>query len=70
MLQTVDRLVSNGADVDAYSPEGMTPLSIAAFWGYPKMAKYLVEHRCVNSNCCNLNTLIVMLLQCFLSLTL
>ncbi len=40
-------LLQQGCDVNSRSSDGMTPLSIAAFWGYADIAKLLLEHRFV-----------------------
>jgi len=40
----VNSLLTRGVDVNKKSKDGMTPLSIATFWGYVDMAKLLLEH--------------------------
>ena len=42
-FQAVTELISRGADVTQRSKDGMTPLSIAAFWGYADIARSLVK---------------------------
>ena len=42
-LKAVKRLLDQGADINANSKDGMTPLSIAAFWGYADIVKVLLE---------------------------
>jgi uncharacterized protein len=39
----VERLVASGSDVNAFSADGWTPLHLAAFFGYPKIAELLLE---------------------------
>src|SRR5918996_714650 len=44
-LERVRELVeSEPALVSAFSPDGFTPLHLAAFFGYPDIARLLVEH--------------------------
>ena len=42
-VQAVKTLLEQGADLNANSKDGMTPLSIAAFWGYSDIVKLLLE---------------------------
>ncbi|XP_076466766.1 uncharacterized protein LOC143298006 [Babylonia areolata] len=44
-LVAVEQLVRKGADVNARSSDGMTPLAVAAFWGYADIVKFLLENR-------------------------
>jgi ankyrin repeat protein len=44
MKQGVQELIRAGHDVNTRSREGMTPLAIAAFWGYADIAKLLLDH--------------------------
>jgi len=39
----VESLLSQGADVNERSRDGMTPLGIAAFWGYAEIAELLLS---------------------------
>ncbi|KAI0226529.1 hypothetical protein LSAT2_022948 [Lamellibrachia satsuma] len=43
-LAVVEKLLASGADVNGSSKDGMTPLSIAAFWGYANIAQLLLQH--------------------------
>ncbi len=43
-LAGVQLLVSEGADVNAYTSDGITPIDAAAMSGYLGVVKYLVEH--------------------------
>jgi len=43
-VKAVQQLVREGADVNARSNDGMTPLAIAAFWGYADIVKVLLEN--------------------------
>ena len=43
VLQGVQQLIRQGADVNARSNDGMTPLAIASFWGYADIVKLLLE---------------------------
>ena len=46
-LDEVDRvreLLDEGGDVDARTPDGFTPLHLAAFFGAPRVAALLLEH--------------------------
>ena len=44
--QTVKSLLerSDGSDVNKRSTDGMTPLGVAAFWGYADIVQLLLEH--------------------------
>ena len=42
-LQVVKLLIAEGAEVNEYSKDGMTPLSIAAFWGYSEITTALIK---------------------------
>ena len=44
MFQAVERLISGGCDVNLRGVDGMTPLGIAAFWGYLDIVKSLLKH--------------------------
>ncbi len=44
-LQGVERLLSLGVDVNLRSVGGMTPLGVAAFWGFPEISRCLLKHR-------------------------
>lgn len=44
MLQAIENLISQGANVNERSRDGMTPLGIAAFWGYADIAELLLKH--------------------------
>ena len=41
--QAVEELVKSGADINERSSDGMTPLGIAAFWGYAELAEFLLK---------------------------
>ena len=41
--QGVEELVKRGADINERSNDGMTPLGIAAFWGYAEIAEFLLN---------------------------
>ena len=43
-LKAVEKLISRGCDVNQRSKDGMTPLSIAAFWGYAEITEILLEN--------------------------
>ena len=43
-FQQVEELLGKGQDVNERSREGMTPLGIAAFWGYAEIAELLLEN--------------------------
>ena len=43
-FQTIVGLIKEGADVNARSRDGMTPLGIAAFWGYADIAEILLQN--------------------------
>ncbi|XP_063405232.1 serine/threonine-protein phosphatase 6 regulatory ankyrin repeat subunit B-like isoform X1 [Mytilus trossulus] len=47
--------VENGGKVNEYSRDGMTPLAVAAFWGYADIAEFLLEVG-ANINLCNKGT--------------
>jgi len=40
----VERLLASGAAVNAFSDDGWTPLHLASFFGYPKLAELLLAH--------------------------
>src|SRR5262245_45707308 len=40
----VERLVGEGAAINAYSEDGWTPLHLASFFGHPKVAELLLAH--------------------------
>jgi ankyrin repeat protein len=40
----VERLIDQGAAVNAYSDDGWTPIHLAAFFGHPKIAELLLAH--------------------------
>ena len=40
----VERLIEQGAAVNAYSDDGWTPIHLAAFFGHPKIAELLLAH--------------------------
>jgi ankyrin repeat protein len=40
----VERLVAEGAAVNAFSEDGWTPLHLASFFGHPKVAELLLAH--------------------------
>lgn len=40
----MENLVAQGADVNGRSKDGMTPLGIAAFWGYADIVELLLNH--------------------------
>lgn len=42
--QAVKQLIVHGANVNERSKDGMTPLAIAAFWGYAEIVKLLLEN--------------------------
>ena len=39
----MEELVKRGADINERSSDGMTPLGIAAFWGYAEIAEFLLK---------------------------
>src|SRR5262245_29459891 len=44
-LERAERLVdADSASVNSYSPDGWTPLHLAAFFGYPKIVELLLGH--------------------------
>ncbi|XP_045198837.2 poly [ADP-ribose] polymerase tankyrase-2-like [Mercenaria mercenaria] len=43
-LRAVENLISQGAKVNERSRDGMTPLGIAAFWGYADIVELLLHH--------------------------
>jgi hypothetical protein len=43
-LRSLEKLLRAGADINTRSKDGMTPLSVAAFWGYTDVVKYLLEN--------------------------
>ncbi|KAK7500175.1 hypothetical protein BaRGS_00008722 [Batillaria attramentaria] len=55
-IVAVQQLVKQGADVNQRSNDGMTPLAIAAFWGYADIVKVLLDNR-ANINMSNTGTL-------------
>ena len=49
-------LLREGVNPDTKSPEGFSPLCIAAFWGYTDIMKLLLEKRCghfMSENMCD-----------------
>ncbi|XP_074652059.1 uncharacterized protein LOC141906673 [Tubulanus polymorphus] len=50
------QLNSNQIDLNSRSPDGMTPLCLAAFWGYAEIVQSLLEHG-ADVNSCNKGTL-------------
>src|SRR5205085_5329151 len=40
----VERLLASGADVNAFSEDGWTPLHLAAFFGHARVAELLLAH--------------------------
>lgn len=40
----VERMLADGAPVNAYSDDGWTPLHLASFFGHPKVAELLLAH--------------------------
>ena len=44
LFQSIEGLIKEGADVNARSRDGMTPLGIAAFWGYADIAEILLQN--------------------------
>ena len=42
-VQTVRQLIEQGADVNRLSRDGMSPLAVAAFWGYYDIADELLR---------------------------
>ncbi|CAL1532776.1 unnamed protein product [Lymnaea stagnalis] len=55
-FHTVKNLLDSGADPNIRSPEGMTPLAIAAFWGYDSIVQILIDMG-TDINACNTGTL-------------
>ncbi|XP_005108004.1 delta-latroinsectotoxin-Lt1a [Aplysia californica] len=53
---TVKRLLESGADANKKSRDGMTPLAVAAFWGYDHLVDLLIE-KGADINACNSGTL-------------
>ncbi|XP_013381696.1 ankyrin repeat domain-containing protein 49 [Lingula anatina] len=51
-----DLLQRGGADINLKSSDGMTPLSVAAFWGYSDIVQLLLEHG-ADVNSCNSGTM-------------
>jgi ankyrin repeat protein len=43
LLQYVRQCVEQGGKINEYSNDGMTPLAVAAFWGYADIAEFLLE---------------------------
>src|SRR3989442_12803832 len=41
-VERVERLLAEGAAIDAYNRDGRTPLPLAAFFGHPKIAELLI----------------------------
>ena len=41
--QALKKLLETGADPNKKSRDGMTPLAVAAFWGYDQIASLLIE---------------------------
>jgi ankyrin repeat protein len=39
----VRQCVEQGGKINEYSNDGMTPLAVAAFWGYADIAEFLLE---------------------------
>lgn len=44
LFQAVENLLRQGANTNERSKDGMTPLGIAAFWGYAEIVELLLEH--------------------------
>ncbi|XP_067675697.1 uncharacterized protein [Haliotis asinina] len=42
-ISSVQQLLVEGADVNGLSPDGMSPLAIAAFWGYADIVEALLK---------------------------
>lgn len=55
LLQYVRQCVEQGGKINEYSNDGMTPLAVAAFWGYADIAEFLLEIG-ANINLCNKGT--------------
>ncbi|GFO42114.1 ankyrin repeat domain-containing protein 49-like [Plakobranchus ocellatus] len=54
--RAVQKLLEDGTDPNQRSKDGMTPLAVAAFWGYDTIAQKLIEAR-ADINSCNRGTL-------------
>ncbi len=44
IFQAVEKLIESGAALDIRGMDGMTPLGIAAFWGYADIVKCLLKN--------------------------
>ncbi|KAJ8314618.1 hypothetical protein KUTeg_006768 [Tegillarca granosa] len=44
MKELVQKLIQSGADVNLLSRDGMTPMAVAAFWGYSDIVQCLLEN--------------------------
>ncbi|KAL3881186.1 hypothetical protein ACJMK2_027643 [Sinanodonta woodiana] len=55
-LSEVKTLIRSGADVNEKSKDGMTPLAIAAFWGYAEVVELLLKCQ-ANVNIANRGTM-------------
>ncbi|XP_050393170.1 serine/threonine-protein kinase TNNI3K [Patella vulgata] len=44
-LSGLKYLIDNGENINVRSSDGMTPLAIAAFWGYADVVEFLLENR-------------------------
>ncbi|XP_033740559.1 protein phosphatase 1 regulatory subunit 16A-like [Pecten maximus] len=55
-LTLVKELLQKGCSPNERSKDGMTPLAVAAFWGYAEIVEVLLECR-ADINTCNNNTL-------------
>lgn len=42
--QEVEKLLEAGGNVNQRSQDGMTPLGIAAFWGYAEIVERLLQY--------------------------
>ena len=65
LLKAVQQLVRERAEVNARSNDGMTPLAIAAFWGYADIVKVLLENGSVAADFGGLFAKQIQLLLCF-----
>ncbi|XP_011442525.2 ankyrin repeat domain-containing protein 49-like [Crassostrea angulata] len=54
-ITLLKEILRQGANVNERSKDGMTPLALAAFWGYADVVECLLQHR-ADINACNKGT--------------